>query len=140
VTRHAYDNYERMIKSAPGVESIYYWDQTRKGVNRRGAGEGLGVHICTGPVAIKGAEPGDILEVRILAVKPRPCANPAYQGKSFGSNAAAWWGFHYHDLLEAPKPREVITIYEVDATGERDWEGGEPRSPQPRSRGDGRSP
>ena len=133
VTHHAYDDYERMIKGDPGVESIYYWDQTRKGVNRRGAGpvdasllgrgagEGLGVHICTGPVAIKGAEPGDILEVRILDVKPRPCANALYQGKSFGSNAAAWWGFHYNDLLEAPKPREVITIYEVDATGERDW-------------------
>ena len=60
VTHHAYDDYERMIKGDPGVESIYYWDHTRKGVNRRGAGpvdaslfgrgagEGLGVHICTG--------------------------------------------------------------------------------------------
>ena len=132
VTHHAYDDYERMIKGDPGVESIYYWDHTRKGVNRRGAGpvdaslfgrgagEGLGVHICTGPVAVNGAEPGDILEVRILDVQPRPCANPAYKGKSFGSNAA-WWGFHYNDMLEEPKPREVITIYEVDATGERDW-------------------
>jgi hypothetical protein len=27
---------------------------------KRGAGEGYGVHICTGPVAIGGAEPGDI--------------------------------------------------------------------------------
>src|SRR6266571_825948 len=64
VTHHAYDDYERMIKGDPGVESIYYWDKIRKGVNRRGAGpvdaslfgrgagEGLGVHICTGPVAI----------------------------------------------------------------------------------------
>jgi acetamidase/formamidase len=133
VTHHAYDDYERMIKGDPGVERIYYWDQTRKGVHRRGAGpldaslfgrgagEGLGVHICTGPVAIQGAEPGDILAVRLLDVQPRPCANPIYQGKSFGSNAAAWWGFHYHDLLEDPKPREVITIYEVDATGARDW-------------------
>jgi acetamidase/formamidase len=133
VTHHAYDDYERMIKGDPGVESIYYWDKTRKGVNRRGAGpmdaslfgrgagEGLGVHICTGPVAVQGAEPGDILEVRILDVKPRPSANPAYPGKSFGSNAAAWWGFHYNDMLEEPKPREVITIYEVDATGARDW-------------------
>lgn len=104
VTHHAYDDYERMIKGDPGVESIYYWDQTRQGVHRRGAGpidaswfgrgagEGLGVHICTGPIAIQGAEPGDILEVRILDVQPRPCANPAYQGKSFGSNAAAAWG------------------------------------------------
>ena len=87
----------------------------------RGAGEGLGVHICTGPVYVRGAEPGDVLEVRILDVAPRPCANPAYSGKAFGSNAAAWWGFHYKDLLTEPKPREVITIYEVDATGERNW-------------------
>lgn len=133
VTHHAYDDYERMIQGDPGVESIFYWDKKRKGVDRRGAGpmdaslfgrgagEGLGVHICTGPVAVQGAEPGDILEVRILDVKPRPCANPKHAGKTFGSNVAAWWGFHYKDLIEEPKPREVITIYEVDATGERDF-------------------
>ena len=46
---------------------------------------------------------------------------PALPGKAFGSNAAAWWGFHYKDLLTEPHPREVITIYEVDAAGERDW-------------------
>ena len=66
----------------------------------RGAGEGLGVHICTGPVAVRGAEPGDILEVRILDVQPRPCANPKFPASAFGSNAAAWWGFHYKDLLD----------------------------------------
>jgi acetamidase/formamidase len=133
VTHHAYDDYERMIQGDPGVESIFYWDKKKKGVNRRGAGpedaslfgrgagEGLGVHICTGPIAVRGAAPGDILELRILDVKPRPSANAKFPGRSFGSNAAAWWGFHYNDLLEEPKPREVITIYEVDATGERDW-------------------
>jgi acetamidase/formamidase len=131
LTHHAYDDFERMIQGDPGAESVFYWDKKRKGVNRRGAGpedaslfgrgagEGLGVHVCTGPVAVKGAAPGDILEVRILDVKPRPAAR--YPGKSFGSNAAAWWGFHYKDLIEEPKPREVITIYEIDATGERDW-------------------
>ena len=86
----------------------------------RGAGEGLGVHICTGPVFVRGAEPGDILEVRILDIKPRPCANPEYAGKTFGSNAAAWWGFHYKDLLTEPKPREVITIYEIDTRGRKE--------------------
>jgi acetamidase/formamidase len=34
------------------------------------------VHVCTGPVAVRGAEPGDVLEVRILDVRPRPCSNP----------------------------------------------------------------
>ena len=62
-----------------------------------------------------------MIELRIIDVAPRPCANPKYPGKAFGSNAAAWWGFHYKDLLTEPKPREVITIYEVDATGERNW-------------------
>ncbi len=42
----------------------------------RGSGEGFGVHICTGPVFVRGAELGDILEVRIMDVKPRPCAIP----------------------------------------------------------------
>ena len=109
-----------MVKGDPGAESVFLWTKEKKGVNRRGAGpidgkllgrgagEGFGVHICTGPVYVRGAEPGDILEVRIIDVKPRPCANPAYAGKSFGSNAAAWWGFHYKDLLTEPKPREVM--------------------------------
>jgi acetamidase/formamidase len=133
LTHHANDDAERMVKGDPGLESVYRWDKSGKGVNRRGAGpmdasvfgrgpgEGFGVHILTGPVAVRGAEPGDILEVRIIDVKPRPCANPQYRGKAFGSNAAAWWGFHYHDLLTEPKPREVITIYEVDAIGDRNW-------------------
>ena len=82
----------------------------------RGAGEGLGVHVCTGPVAVKGAAPGDILEVRILDVAPAPVRQPEVEGQELRvSNAAAWWGFHYKDMLEEPKQREVITIYEVDA-------------------------
>jgi acetamidase/formamidase len=133
LTHHAGDDLARMVQGDPGAESVYRWDANGKGVDRRGAGpldaslfgrgagEGLGVHICTGPVAVRGAEPGDVLEVRILDVAPRPCANPEYPGKSFGSNAAAWWGFHYKDLLEEPKPREVITIYEVDAAGTASW-------------------
>src|SRR5262245_52510419 len=111
LTHHANDDAERMVKGDPGAESVYLWTRDKKGVDRRGAGpidgkllgrgagEGFGVHICTGPVYIRGAEPGDILEVRIIDVKPRPCANSAYPGKSFGSNAAAWWGFHYKELL-----------------------------------------
>ena len=69
----------------------------------------------------RGASPATCWRCASSTSRPRPCANPKYPGKSFGSNAAAWWGFHYNDLLEEPKPREVITIYEVDATGERNW-------------------
>src|ERR1700731_1369457 len=133
LTHHANDDAERMVKGDPGAESVYLWTKDKKGVNRRGAGpidgkllgrgsgEGFGVHICTGPVYVRNAEPGDIIELRIMDVKPRPCANLAYVGKAFGSNASAWWGFHYKELITDPKPREVITIYEIDATGQRNW-------------------
>ena len=127
LTQHASDDWARMVAGDPGAESVFHWTAERKNVNRRGAGpidasiygrgagEGFGVHICTGPIAIRGAEPGDVLEVRILAVHPRRCANPQFSGRAFGSNAAAWWGFHYRELLTEPKPREVVTIYELDA-------------------------
>ncbi len=133
LTHHAYDDHARMIAGDAGAERVFQWTRDGKKAERRGAGpihasihgrgagEGFGVHICTGPVYVRAAEPGDVLEVRIVDVQPRGCRNPAYAGRAFGSNAAAWWGFHYNDLLTEPKPREVITIYELDATGGSNW-------------------
>ncbi len=133
LSHHANDDASLMVEGDPGAESVFRWSKDGKGVDRRGAGpmdaslfgrgagEGLGVHILTGPIYIEGAEPGDIVEVRILDVRPRPSANPDHPGKAFGSNAAAWWGYHYQDLIDEPRPREVVTIYEIDATGERTW-------------------
>ena len=133
LSHHANDDASLMVDGDPGAESVFRWSKDGKGVDRRGAGpmdaslfgrgagEGLGVHILTGPIYIEGAEPGDVVEVRILDVRPRPSANPEHPGKAFGSNAAAWWGYHYQDLIAEPKPREVVTIYEIDATGERTW-------------------
>ena len=130
LTHHANDDAERMVAGDPGAESVFAWSEDAKGVDRRGAGPmdaevgagaGYGVHILTGPIYVNEAEPGDVLEVQIMEVAPRPSANPEYEGKTFGSNAAAWWGYHYNDLIEEPNPREVITIYEVDSTGEQDW-------------------
>ncbi len=86
-----------------------------------GAGGGLGVHILTGPIAVKGAESGDVLEVRILDMVPRPSGNPRHKKKTFGTNTAAHWGYHYHDLIEEPKPREVVTIYEIEGRGASGW-------------------
>src|SRR5436190_1371550 len=124
LTHQASDDHERVIEGDPGAESVYLWTKDKKGVFRRGAGEGdgkgLGVHVCTGPVLVRGAEPGDVLEVRILDVTLRPSANPKFRGLAFGSNAAANWGFHYNDFLTG-ETREVVTIYELDATGERNW-------------------
>lgn len=131
LTHHANDDPERMVEGDAGVESVYHWDSCGKTVERRGAGpmdasafgrgpgEGFGVHICTGPIHIEGAMPGDLVEVRILELKPRPSGNPRFAGKCFGSNAATYWGFHYNDLLTEPKTREVVTIYEVEAAGGR---------------------
>ena len=128
LTQHAYDDHERMIKGDSGAESVFHWSSEHKAVDRRGAGptdasiygrgsgEGFGVHICTGPIFVKHAQPGDVLEVRILDLAPRLAANARYEGRAFGSNAAAWWGFHYDDLIEEPKQREVVTIYEVDCS------------------------
>jgi len=133
LTHHAYDDHARMIAGDLGAESVFHWTKERKSVDRRGAGptnaaihgrgggEGFGVHICTGPIDVRDAEPGDVLEVRILDVKLRGCRNPSFACRAFGSNAAAWWGFQYNDLITEPKPREVITIYEIDATGGRNW-------------------
>ncbi len=128
LTHHANDDYERMIEGDAGAESVFAWTREHKAVARRGAGpttgflrgagEGLGVHLLTGPVAVEGAEPGDILEVRVLDVKPRPACKACYAGRCFGSNVAANWGFHYGDLIEEPKPREVVTIFELDTQGD----------------------
>jgi acetamidase/formamidase/AraC-like DNA-binding protein len=126
VTHHAGDDHERMIDGDPELERIYRWTKEEKTIDRRGAGpmdasavgrgagEGFGVHIMTGPIAIAGAARGDIVEVRFLEMTSRPSGNPKFSGRSFGSNVAAYWGFHYGDLLTEPKPREVVTIYEVE--------------------------
>ncbi|MBS7539607.1 acetamidase/formamidase family protein [Ancylobacter lacus] len=127
LTQHASDDPERMILGDPGAESVFRWTPTAKGVDRRGAGpldasiygrgagEGFGVHICTGPIAVRGAQPGDVLEVRILDIAPRRSRSPLHQGRVFGSSVAAWWGYHYSEFLSDPKPRETVTIYEIAA-------------------------
>ena len=129
LTQHAYDDYDRMIHGDSGAQGVFHWTSERKNIDRRGAGpadasiygrgsgEGFGVHICTGPIHVEGAEPGDIVEIRIVDVLPRLSANARFAGRAFGSNAATWWGFHYKELLTEPKPREVVTIYEVDWDG-----------------------
>lgn len=131
LTQHAGDDRERMLDGDPGAESVFRWTPEGKAVDRRGAGpmdasicgrgagEGFGVHICTGPVHVHGAEPGDVLEIRILDILPRTSCHPKHHGRLFGSNAAAWWGFHYSDMLTEPKQREVVTIYEVETTTDK---------------------
>ncbi len=127
LTQHASDDPELMIAGDAAALSVFGWTKAKKNVDRRGAGpmdasvfgrgagEGFGVHICTGPVAIKDAQPGDVLEVRILDIVPRPSRTPKHAGRVFGSSVAAWWGYHYNELIAAPAPREAVTIYEIFA-------------------------
>jgi acetamidase/formamidase len=61
---------------------------------------GPGPHLLTGPIAVTGARPGDVLQVDILDAAPR---------LPYGSNLAAHWGFLYDEL-----PVERVTIYELD--------------------------
>lgn len=126
LTQHAADDWDRMVAGDPGAENVFAWTAEGKSVERRGAGpidasvfgrgagEGFGVHICTGPVYIRSAEPGDILEVEIVDIRPRPSGNPAHRGKAFASNASAWWGYHYNDLLDLADQHETVTIFEID--------------------------
>jgi acetamidase/formamidase/AraC-like DNA-binding protein len=125
LTQHASDDPARMIAGDLDAEAVFHWTPERKAIDRRGAGpvdasvygrgagEGFGVHILTGPIMVEEARPGDILEVDILDIELRPSQAPGFAGRCFGSNAAAWWGQHYDELLTGPKPREVVTIYEI---------------------------
>lgn len=117
VTHHSGDDYERMIQGDEGVEDIYHWNETEQNVANRGPG----VHIMTGPIAVEGAEPGDVLEVKILDMKLRPNGNEQYAGKTYGANVASKWGYLYGEMIEEPIKREVITIYEMDSAGGTDY-------------------
>ena len=61
---------------------------------------GPGPHLLTGPIAVDGARPGDVLQVDILEATPR---------LPYGSNLAAHWGFLYGEM-----PVERVTVYEFD--------------------------
>jgi acetamidase/formamidase len=62
---------------------------------------GPGPHLLTGPIAVEGARPGDVLQVDILSATPR---------LPYGSNLAGHWGHLYDEL-----PTERVTVYELDA-------------------------
>jgi acetamidase/formamidase len=89
VTHHAGDAPDLMMDD--GIRAI--WDGIAE------TDRGPGVHVLTGPIAVRGAKPGDTLMVRILDMHPR---------LPFGSNCAANWGLLYDEF-----GKERITIYEL---------------------------
>jgi len=68
---------DKVLKDAIAVSKMTHKDW---GVGTPGAG-----HVLTGPILIDGAEPGDMLEVRIISVSPRV----AYGVNSAGAGGAA---------------------------------------------------
>jgi len=60
-----------------------------------------GVHILTGPIYVEGAEPGDVLECRVLHMEPR---------LKYGINFVAHWGL----LHEEFDKKEHVLVYEAD--------------------------
>jgi len=91
VSHHAGDAPDYMMDD--GVREIY------ESIDQ--ADRGPGVHILTGPIHVDGAEPGDVLECRVLDLEPR---------LPYGSNVSANWGLLSDDF----DGREYVTIYEVD--------------------------
>ncbi|MDX6656527.1 MAG: hypothetical protein QOH62_1320 [Solirubrobacteraceae bacterium] len=88
LTHHAGDAPDLLMDA--GIERVF--DQ----VGDRGPGP----HVLTGPIAVAGARPGDVLQVDILEAEPR---------LPFGSNLAAHWGHLHGDF-----GKERVTIFELD--------------------------
>jgi acetamidase/formamidase len=91
---------ETMTHRAGDVPDLLM-DEGVRAVFEQVTDRGPGGHILTGPIAVEEAEPGDTLEVRLLAIRPRLL---------YGSNFAGSWGL-LHDEL----PRQRVTIYRFDA-------------------------
>lgn len=89
LTHHAGDAPDLLMDA--GIREVFDRVQDR----------GPGPHLLTGPIAVAGARPGDVLQVDILEATPR---------LAYGSNLAAHWG-----LLAGELPAERVTIYELDA-------------------------
>ncbi len=71
----------------------------------RKANPGGGPHSVTGPIFVNGAEPGDVLEVRILRIEPKPFAvNFNLPGKDFPTIGA----------LASEMPEGFIRFFTLD--------------------------
>ena len=90
VTHHAGDAPDLLMDD--GIQAIF----------DRVADRGPGPHLLTGPIAVAGARPGDVLAVNILELAPRPQI-------THGSNLAAHWGYLYEDF-----GKERVTIWEIN--------------------------
>ncbi|KAL0055138.1 hypothetical protein WJX82_007595 [Trebouxia sp. C0006] len=103
----------------PGMEDIYHWDADGPRIAFKGPDGTRRGHYMTGPIYVCGAQPGDVIEVQILDLVPRP--NP--QGESFGTTTAyaiGWWnrvGYSTPDYLPTRNAAVVYKAINDPATG-----------------------
>ena len=92
ITHHSGHDYAKMIRGDREIEEIFAWEADESLVNKTEPKlPGSGVHLVTGPIEVVGAEPGDVVQVDILELDPRP--NP--DGRTFGTNSQKFAGYQY---------------------------------------------
>jgi acetamidase/formamidase len=115
-----------MGKGDPKMEEMYEWTEDGPKINMRGPTGNSGGHFMTGPIYVCGAEPGDVLQVDIVDLVPRP--NPGYDNRSFGITINSGIGWFARDGYITPgyqKSRSVNVVYEAikDSAGRAQyWE------------------
>jgi acetamidase/formamidase len=93
---------ETMMHSHDKVQPGITMEQV---VDLRKANPGGGPHSMTGPIYVNGAEPGDVLEIRILRIEPKPWAvNFNLPGKDFPTIGA----------LASEMPDGYIKFFPID--------------------------
>jgi acetamidase/formamidase len=93
---------ETMMHSHDKVQPGMTMEQV---VELRKANPGGGPHSVTGPIFVNGAEPGDVLEIRILRIEPKPFAvNFNLPGKDFPTIGA----------LASEMPEGFIRFFKLD--------------------------
>lgn len=83
---------------AAGIRPEQVLQDAKDIFSKVGRAEGAGPHVLTGPIYVEGAEPGDMLEVRILDVEFRV----PYGANSAGPGSAPGTGGVLPDLLAQP--------------------------------------
>lgn len=73
ITHHSGHDYAKMILGDPAIEEIFYWEAGQTLTDKPEPKlPGSGVHLVTGPIEVVGAEVGDVIQVDILELDPRP--------------------------------------------------------------------
>eukprot|EP00977_Amphora_coffeiformis_P030028 scaffold44333_cov214-Amphora_coffeaeformis.AAC.2 len=81
-----------MIRGDAAIEEVFYWEANQTTFDKPEPKlPGSGVHLITGPINVDGAMPGDVVQIDILELDPRP--NP--DGRTFGTNSQKFAGYHY---------------------------------------------